>query len=65
MSTEKEGHDETEHVDVVIIGKKTHQTHFSGLETPLEDNDYDSGYEWVDMGNGRSKRVPKKTEDKK
>ncbi len=40
-------------------GKKVHQTHFSVLPIQLTDDEYDSGYEWVSMGNGKWKRVPK------
>ncbi len=27
-----------------------------------KDENHDNGYEWVDLGNGKSVRVPKKTE---
>ena len=42
--------------------RKIHQTHFTVQESLLRDNGYDNGYEWVDCGNGRWKRVPKKVE---
>ncbi len=39
--------------------KKIHQTHFPVPKIQLKDDEYDSGYEWVNLGNGKWKRVPK------
>lgn len=41
--------------------KKIHKTHFPVVKIPLKDNGHESGYEWKDLGNGHSIRVPKKT----
>lgn len=63
--TEQEKHgnqtdNQTEDKKPMEPEKKVHQTHFTVPENPSRGNGYDNGYEWVDCGNGRWKRVPKK-----
>lgn len=42
--------------------KKIHKTHFPVVKTPLKEGNFNSGYEWVDKGNGHWIRILKKTE---
>ncbi|KKQ91706.1 MAG: hypothetical protein UT58_C0043G0003 [Microgenomates group bacterium GW2011_GWC1_39_7b] len=63
MNSEKEVTGQVMHSDPELVGKNIHPTHFSVQKTSLRNSDYDSGYEWIDMGSGHFKRVPKKTKD--
>jgi hypothetical protein len=63
MNADKEHGFQTEHEPPTGTEKKIHPTHFPVLNIPLRNKDYDSGYEWVNSGNGRWKRVPKKAEN--
>ena len=60
MDTEKQSRDQTEHKTLPMDDKTIHPTHFQIPEVELKDRNYDSGNEWVDLGNGRLKLVPKK-----
>lgn len=39
--------------------RKIHKTHFSVPDEKLKTGKFDSGYVWVNAGNGRQKRVLK------
>ncbi len=43
----------------VVTEKRIHKTHFPVPEIPLRDRNYDTGYEWIQTGDGRWKRVPR------
>lgn len=61
IEQEKPNNQTEQKIPVVPEGILRHQTHFTVPENPWRGNEYDSGYEWVDCGHGRWKRVPKKT----
>lgn len=60
MNTERAGNESKEQKP--NQEKQIHHTHFPVLKIPLKDTGFESGYEWIDLGNGRMKRVPKKKE---
>lgn len=41
---------------------RIHKTHFGVVKPLLRETDYDTGYEWVEISPGHSKRVPRKEE---
>ena len=62
MDKERQGNNQTELKVPIEVNKKIHQTHFPVSKVQLQNEDFDSGYEWIKSGIGRLKRVPKKTE---
>lgn len=60
MNPEKETDDRSQEKVSPATEKKIHKTHFPVEKIPLQDSNLDTGYEWVDLGNGRWKRVTKK-----
>jgi hypothetical protein len=57
---EREHGEQAEEKKPVENKKRTHHTHFPVLKKRLRKTDYDTGFEWVPSGTGRSKLVPKK-----
>lgn len=41
---------------------KIHKTHFPVIKIPLKDDGQERKFEWVDIGNGHWKRIPKVTQ---
>jgi hypothetical protein len=62
MSKENERNDPNEQKDPKNVVNRVHITHFPVDKVPLREDGFDSGYEWVNVGNGKWIRVRKKRE---